>query len=396
MVGIAERETYLSVLRNREFAALLASQTLSIAGDHLARIAVAILVYDRTGSAFSASATYALSYLTYLLGGPWLSALSDRLPRVSVMVVCDVLRAPIVLGLCLTDIPLWLVFLLLGLVGALAPPFDSARSAIQPDLLSGDAYVRGNAMMQLVFQGAQVLGFAVGGALVASLGVRPTLALDAASFLVSAGLLLALLRPRSAAQQPEDRASVFSDTSAGVRLLRQQPTMRRLLLYALLGSAAVIAPEGLAVPVAAALGGGAREAGLLTASIPLGFLVGSVLVLRVEPDRRPPLLPSLALLGCVPLLATPLTQSLALTCLLWVIAGAGGAVNLIASSAYIQACPREFRSRAYGLAITALYAVQGGILLVAGWLAGPLGARESVALVALCTLTCVAFANKSP
>jgi MFS family permease len=376
------RVTYRSVLANREFSALLMSQALSTAGDQLARIAVAVLVFERTGSAFAASATYAVSYLTYLLGGPVLSAISDRNPRITVMITCDLLRAPLILALCLDDLPLWTFFVVLGVVGALAPPFDSARSALQPDLLAGERYVVGNALMNLVIQGGQVLGFLAGGALVSFVSVRGALALDAATFLVSAGLVMGCVRYRAAAQAPAERSSLLRDTASGFRLVTTHRDLKRLLGFALLGSAAIIAPEGLAIPVAKALGGGALEAGVLTAAIPAGYLVGSAVVLRVPSDHRTDLLPVLVLVACLPLLATPLVHSVAIVTALWFVAGAGGCVNLVASAAYMQICPREFRARAYGVAITSLNAVQGVVLLGAGLVAGQLSASESVASLA--------------
>ena len=97
-------------------------------------------------------------YFTRLLSG-----LADRYPRLAVMVACDLLRVPVVLALCRTTLPLWVVFMLIAVLGALGPPFDSARSALQPDVLEGEAYVVGNALMNVCVQISQILGFVVGG-----------------------------------------------------------------------------------------------------------------------------------------------------------------------------------------------------------------------------------------
>ena len=374
--------TYRSVLGNREFLAILLSQALSTAGDQLSRVAVAVLVFQRTDSAFAASATYAVSYLTYLVAGPLLSTLSDRYPRLSVMVVCDLARAPFVLLLCVSDLPLWVVFAVLLLLGLLAPPFDSARSAVQPEILTGDAYVAGNAVMNIVMQVGQVTGFVAGGALVAALSVPRTLALDAATYLVSAGVLLAFLRQRAAAQHVEDRSSYLRDTLDGFAFVRDSPALRRYLAFSVIGSCALITPEGLAVPTAAHLGEGAFAAGVLTATIPAGFVVSGLLVLRVPAERREALLLPLALLAIGPLLLSPLPRSVPWLTALWLVAGLGAALNLIASAAYIQSCPSEFRSRAYGVAATVLFATQGLSLLVSGVLSDWTGPTASVALVA--------------
>jgi MFS family permease len=374
------------VLANREFAALLISQTLSVAGNQLARIAVAILVYQRTGSAFAASATYALSYLTYLLGGPVLSAISDRSPRVEVMVVCDLLRAPLILALCISGLPLWTLFLSLAAVGLLSPPFDSACSALQPEILAGDAYVVGNGLIHVVLEFAQVLGFVAGGALVALTSTRGALAVDAATFMISAGVVLALIASRAPAQEAGQRGTLLSDTRQGFTYVRGDAELRKYLMFAVLTSIAIVVPEGMAVPAARTLGGGDIAAGFLTAAIPAGTVLGGFAVLRLPTARRLELLPVLSLFSGLVLLVSPLVQNVSGLVALWVVAGLGNCVSLVSAAAYVQASPAQLRARTYGVAVTALQAGQGLSLLLAGGLAGPLGPRQSVSAMAALVL----------
>jgi len=381
------RVRYRDVLRNREFAAVFASQGLSLLGDQLTRIALALLVFERTRSPFAVSCTFAVSYLAYLVGGPLLSGLADRHPRLTVMVVCDLLRAPAVLLLCIEGMPLWTVFAVVVVVAALAPPFDSARGALQPDLLSGEAYVVGNALLSITGQLAQVLGFVLGGALVAATSVSGALALDASTFLVSAGLLLLAVRQRPAALSREQRESLLRGTADAVRLVLGTPVLRQLLALSVLASAAVIGTEGLAVAVADVLHGGAVEAGLLTAAGPAGFLLGSVLVLRASPDRRQALLPALLLLSCLPLLVSPLLGSTAALLAVWVLAGVGSSLNLVTGPRFMQLLPHAQRGRGYGLAGAMLMVGQGTGLVLAGLLANAVDPRTAVAaLAAACLL----------
>lgn len=382
--GTDTRVRYRTVLANREFSSLYAAQSLSLLGDQLTRIALAVLVYRRTGSPLAASATFGVSYLAYLVGGPLLSGLADRYPRLTVMVSCDLLRAPLVLLLSVPGMPLWSVYLVIALVGTLAPPFDSARSALQPDLLSGEAYVVGNALISVTVQLANVLGFVLGGAVVATTSVRGALTLDAATYLLSAGLLLLGVRRRRPAQEAEDRGTLLSDVLAAMRLVAGTPGLRSLLTVSVLGSIAVTSTEGLAVPTAAerTIGGGATTAGILTAAVPAGFLLGSALVLRLPAARRLELLPLLLLVAGLPLLLSPLAPSREVLVALWVVSGAGATVNLVAGPEFMQRCPREFRGRAFGLASTVLQAAQGLGLLAAGLLAERLAPRTTVAVVA--------------
>ena len=381
---------YADVLRDREFRALLVADGLSTAGDQIARIAVALLVLERSGSAFAASATYACSYLTWLLGGPFLTALADRYPRRRVMVVCDLLRMVLIACLALPGAPLWVVFTVLVLVGLLAPPFDAARSSLCADLPTGERYVVANALLNAVLQAAQLIGFVAGGALVVALDVEGALLVDAATFALSAWLLLAHVRERQhGGQDAESGSSRLRQAAAGFTLLRRTPRLRVLLCWGLLSAAAVIAPEGLAVAVAAEAGRGAFAAGVLTASVPAGFLVGTWLVLRLPPERREPLFPVMVTASCVPLLLTAVVDDVAVLVVLWTLAGVGNALQLVANSAFVQAVPSHLRGRAFGVAGTLLMAVQGALLLLAGALAEVLGPRAPVAVLAAATLLLV-------
>jgi MFS family permease len=377
MTTSTERVTYRQVLGVPEFRAMFVSQGLSLIGDHMARIAVALLVYARTGSALAASATYGCSFLTWLVGGPVLSALADRYRRRRIMITTDIARFGLVLLLLVPHPPLWLVFAVLVAIGLLAPPFESARSALLPDIVHGERYLVGNALINTTIQGAQVAGFFLGGLLVSLVSVRGALAIDAGSFLLSALLLAVAIRERPAPERAT--TSLLSEVVAGLRLVRDDARLRALLAYGVLAAVVAIVPEGLAVAVAGADREGARAAGILTAALPLGYVIASTALLRVPTDRRARLMTPLTLLLCLPLLATPLVHGTAVTAVLWFVAGLGTSVQLIASVSYVAHTQPEFRGRAFGIASTALMLAQGAALLVAGAVADELGARRVVA-----------------
>ena len=378
--------TYRQVLAVREFRALLISDGMSTLGDQVARIAVALLVLERSGSPFAASATYACSYLTWLVGGPLLSALPDRYPRRRIMVLCDVARMVLVAALAVPGLSLWVIFAVLIVVGLLSPPAEAARSALLADVLDGEPYVVANALSNAVGQAGQVGGFVAGGALVALLGVEVALLLDAATFAFSALLLLAFVRERSL-EVTSAPGGALQEAAAGLRLVMGSRRLRVLLSWGLLSAASVIAAEGLAVAIAYERGGGPLAAGILTASVPAGFLVGSWALLRLPTHRRERLFPYLIVLSCVPLLATPFVDSLPVLVALWVLAGCGNCLQIVANSAYVQAVPPHLRGRAFGVAGTLLMVLQGVVLLSAGALAEVTEPRLPIAVVAvLCLL----------
>jgi MFS family permease len=378
----AHRPGYRAVLADPEYRGLFLADGLSVVGDQVTRIAVALLVFERTGSSLAAAATYAASYLTWLLGGPVLSTLADRLPRRRVLVSCDLARAALVACLAIPGLPLPLLFVLLAAVGLLAPPFDAARSALIADVLEGERYVVGNALSSAVANVGQLAGFLAGGALVHLLGTSGALLVDAGTFLVSAALVAALVRPRSAPAVRDPLVGLAAELGAGAAYVWRTPVLRALLAWGALSGAVAIPAEGLAVVLATETGGGALAAGALTAAVPAGFLLGVWALLRIEPDRRQQLFPVLILLTAALLAATPLAGGLATLLLLWTVAGVGTALQLVANAAFVQAVPPQLRGRAFGIAGTVLTASQGVVLLLAGALAEQVDAAEAVALVA--------------
>src|SRR5438128_2874772 len=111
-----------AVLAVTEFRALWLAEAQSIAGDQLAKVALMILVYGRTGSAWWAAAVYALTFLPALAGGLGLAQLADRFPRRSLMVVCATVQAGLVGLMAIPGMPIWTLCVLVVGVGLVQSP----------------------------------------------------------------------------------------------------------------------------------------------------------------------------------------------------------------------------------------------------------------------------------
>ena len=321
------RATFREVFAVREFRAVWFSQVLSVTGDRLALVALTLLVFDRTGSPLLSGLVYASGYLPWVVGGLFLSELADRYPRRTVMVVCDAVRAVLVAIMVVPHVPVWALVALLFVATMFAPPFDSARAAITADILSGERYVLGTAITQTTFLAGQAIGAVAGGVAVAFLGVRPALAIDAATFVLSALLVGLGTRARPAAARPEQaqseqaqskraqsklaQPSPLARMQAGLRLVFTDRALRTLLLFGWLVVFYTI-PEGIAAPYAAGLGGGSIAAGLVIASTVVGTTIATPLFSRfVGPRRRIDLMGPLAVLTCATLVLTALRPGLA-------------------------------------------------------------------------------------
>src|SRR5215831_7107936 len=101
----APSATFGEVFAVGEFRALWLAQVLSVAGDQLARVALTLLVYVRTGSALLAAVTFAASVVPAFIGGITLSGLADRFPRRRVMLVCDLARVVLVVVMAISGMP---------------------------------------------------------------------------------------------------------------------------------------------------------------------------------------------------------------------------------------------------------------------------------------------------
>ena len=217
MQGQASRASFHDVFAVPQFRALWLAQVLSTAGDQIARVALTLLVYDRTQSALLAAVTFVMGMLPAFIGGTLLSGLGDPLPRRAVMVGCDLAWAALVVVMTLPRLPLAVLVALLFAVTAGNAPFTSARSAVYPEILTGDRYVVATAVTLTTSQFAQVAGFAAGGVIAAAFGTRPSLLADAATFAASA-LLIRLgiaANPAPPRAGPAVRAGPFAALAAG-------------------------------------------------------------------------------------------------------------------------------------------------------------------------------------
>ena len=345
------RATFRDVFAVREFRALWASVILSAAGDRLALVAIAVLVYDRTRSPLLAAVAYAAGYLPWVIGGLFLADLADRRPRRTVMVACDAVRAVLVVAMTVPGMPVIALVLLLFAATMFASPFESARSSITPGILPGERYALGTAVMQTSYLTAEVLGAAAGGAVVTFFGVRPSLLVDAVTF-VASGLLIGLgTRARPAAARPDaGQGSPLARAAAGLRLVFGDRALRTLVLLGWLIVLYTI-PQGIAAPYAARLGGGPVAAGLVLASTAAATAIATPLFSRfVSPGRRLKLMGPLAAVAGATLVLTALHPGLAISLVIFSAAAASGVYQLAVNTAFVVRVPDERRAQAFGIA----------------------------------------------
>jgi MFS family permease len=338
----------------REFRFLWSSVVLSTVGDRLALVALTLLVYDRTGSPLLAALVYAAGYLPWVIGGLFLAGVADRRPRRSVMVFCDAIRAVLVAVMVLPHVPIGALVALLFAATMFAPPFESAKASITPDILSGERYVLGTAVLQTTLLVGQVAGAAGAGFAVHFLGVRVSLVIDAVTFLLSSVLIRFGTRARPAAARPETvEPSPLARMVAGFRLVFGHPALRTLMLFGWLVVFYTI-PEGIAT-------------GLVLASTALSTTIATPLFTRfVRPRQRINLMGPLAVLTCATLVLTVLRPGLTVSLVIFSLSAAFGVYQIAANTAFVVRTPNERRAQAFGIASMGVIVGQGVAFVAAG------------------------------
>lgn len=359
----ARPASFRSVFLVAEFRRIWLAHGLSVAGDQLARVALTVLVFDRTSSTGWAAAAYALTFVPDLLGGA-LGGVADRFSRRTVMVVTDVGRAVLIAAMAMPGLPLPVAAALLFIVQLMAGPFHAARQAMLPDLLDPDRLVVGQAIISSTYQAGLVLGLGAGAAVVTGIGVPGALLIDAATFALSALMLrfgMRLYPPTT--PRHHRRLSLL----AGCRLVARNRKLRWLLLIACCCGFYVV-PEGLAVPVAAELGGTGALSWLLVAN-PVGSVLGGILLSRLSRERQVRVLGVLTVASSLVLIPTGWAPGLVTIVVLWTVSGVFSAHDMITQTQYSLAAPPEHRGQAIGVAIAALRSAQAAGIAAAGLLA---------------------------
>src|SRR5439155_13275981 len=286
------RGATISLLRrNGQFRLLFLAQVVSFTGDWFLFVALAGLVFSLTRSPGLVAALYAAMTVPFaffiFVGGP----LPDRLNRQALMIVADVLRAGLALGFFLIHRPsqVWLVYVLAGLITALGAVFEPASMAAVPNLVDREDLATANVLAGATWGTMLAVGAAVGGLVVAAFGRGAGYIGDAASFFVSASLIVQIRRPFS---EPRERhhehPGMVEATREAVRYAKRDHRVLALLTVkggVGLGAGVVSLLPLLAYQVFRA---GDRGTGILYGFRGIGVLVGPFLARRLIRDEDLP------------------------------------------------------------------------------------------------------------
>lgn len=384
--------TFAEVLGVAEFRAVFAAAMLAEVGDFMSKAAVTAMVFFVTDSVALSAAAFAVSYAPWIVGGPVLTALAERLPYRAVMVAADALRAVIiatVVVVALTLLPstttaadgevppaIWLIIFLLFLQALVAPAALAARSAIMPLILEGDRVTLGIATTQTGRQAAQVAGY-MSGALIAVIDPAVALTINAAIYMVTALIVRFGVRHRAPALRAEHRSHLLRETAEGFRVVFGTPTLRAIAIVVFASMLFSIVPEGLAIGWAQDLAGNDPDRrglyqGLIMIAQPVGQAIAALLVVRLlRPTIRSRLVRYLIVAAPLALVPAVFEPGIAVVVAITMISGMVIASMLATlNGIFVQILQHGYRARAFGVMNSGMQVLQGSAVLAVGAIVG--------------------------
>ena len=382
----------LSLLRrNPDFAKLYSASLISFAGDWFLSVALFGMVLELTGSSLLTSLVVVAQLVPFTLLSPLGGVLADRLDRRRLMIASDTLRAAICFGFLLVDDPgdVWLVFVLQGALASLGALFEPATSAAVPNVVDREDLGAANVLVGSAWGVMLAVGSALGGLVSATLGREAAFVGDAASFALSAALLLRIRR-RFSEERPAEHPPVREAIVETVRYARREPRVTALL--AVKGGFGFAGGVILLLPVFATkvFHAGDVGIGLLMGARGLGALIGPFIARRFVGDDERRLFTAigvaLATFG-VFYLAFPLMPALLLAAPFAVGAHLGGGAQWTLSTYGLQTVvPDRIRGRVFAFDYMLVTASIAASNLLAGFAADRVDPRWVMGALAVVAL----------
>jgi MFS family permease len=374
---------------------LAVARTISVTGGRVAGIALVAVVYAESGGSGAwVGAAVLTQFGTSVLVAPWAGAIGDRFDRRVVMIASDLSSAVVFVMVAFAHSPIVLIALI-AVASVTTTPFGPASSAFLVMLVPEAERARATAARASGVAIGTVLGGVLGGVLVAAFGGPVAFFVNAASFVVSAFLVLSIPGRFNAARSSDPtHAGIW----AGVRFISRHDALRLVIAAngaALIGYGMINVGE---FPLFATLGSGALGFGIATAGYGIGNFVGARFGRRAEGsygEKRA--LFYGWLVGGVSIVLCGIAPSTISVIILFSIAGVGDSAALLAGTLITQRhTPDPVRARVFAASGSVNTGAMSLAMFAAGFLIGPLG---PVALCIVCgavTLTSLVPSSRVP
>ncbi len=349
------------LLRKRDYGLLWVSQLISIIGDFALFTALPFFIYKITGSVLATGIMFMIQVLPPLFLGSIAGVFVDRWDRRWTMIGSSLFRGAvllIILGVRSAEM-VWLVYLAGFLESTASQFFGPANNALIPTLVDEDQLLTANSLDSLGENSARLIGPALGGVLLASIGLQGVILFDIGSYLMAAFLMYFIRVPANASLLPptleESTSSVISafwgELKSGLRLVKNNQPLSRIFLV--LGIA-MLGDSILTVLLVAfyqdVVGIGPTEFGMVLTVRGLAGILGGLVMSAFGSKFKPSFLIPFGLIGTgIGLVAMVIWPIYTISLLIMILISVPLMAWLISSQTWIQTySPEEYRGRVFG------------------------------------------------
>jgi MFS family permease len=381
-------------LREPGFRPLVAGFFVNELGDWFGSVALAILVFDQTGSPLATAGLFmAMQFLPAFLAPPLVARLELlRSGRALPWVYAAEAVVFGLLALTASEFALWAVIVLAAIDGALASAARALSRATAAAILAPRGRLReGNALLNIGFTFGAAAGPALAGVAVATLGAQAALIADAASFLLVALLVTRVPGLELAASEASPWVERLRD---GLAYVRARADLSRLIL----AEGAAIVFFALIIPIEVVfaketLDAGDAGYGALLAAWGVGMLLGAFVFSALRGRSLRALLGLSTLVIGLAYLGTAAAPSLAVACAASLVGGTGNGIQWVALVSAVQELTDErYQARVVSVLESAASAAPGIGFLAGGAIAAAASPRASFAVAGAGVLIVLALA----
>lgn len=272
--------SYLEIVQNRRYLPLWLGQLVSSLGDTLNYIALVIYVYRLTGSGFDLSKLAVFQIIPIVLISPLAGVIIDRFRRKDILIAADVTRGILILGLALVS-EVNAIYAIAVLVAIATTFFRPTVQAVIPVLIDEEHLLAANSVSWSTEQLVQIVGSALAGALVATVGPQVAFIFNAGTFFFSAFMIGTMRLPAAPISDVDKKGwrLYMAEMRAGLEYARRDRFVSRLIVVQAVASLAVGGTSALLVVLSERhLGLGAAEFSSLLLAIGAGALLGPFLL----------------------------------------------------------------------------------------------------------------------
>ena len=366
--------------------AILTARFISLTGTNMTMVALPWFVLATTGSTAKMGVVLACQTLpAFALGIPGGSVVAALGARRS-LVLGDALRAPLLAAVPILhatgDLSFPMLLVLVTAIGVFSVPYAAAASSLLPEIVGEDEHevARAQASLQVAIQVTGIVGPVAAGALIPLVGAPRLLYFDAASYAVSAAIVLAFVRAGHAVASAAGRRGVL----VGVRRVFADSLLASIVTVALVAHVGLAALFASVPALAFRDFHDARSAGVLFTADAIGSVAGGLLAVRLARRVKPLMLGVAGFVAMsAPLWLLAIATPLPLAVGVMVAFGVGAPLGVSPITAVLtMRAPAEIRPQVVAafLAITSAGVPLGAALT--GWAIGQAGFRTTYAGIA--------------